>query len=212
LGVSIIILLLFHINNLLTSYELKISSLTKEVYELNEYVDELIDYIETTPPNIQKTNTIYKYNTVEKLDTVFIENKVDFYDIEPIRVVDFSVTDKEEGVYIHLHGYTKFMWNMDTADYDAVQTEITDKIINLNMAVDYSSLNNVLNLRLTNPSPNVNIMFVENGQLDLRRVYVADKSRWGVGITGGVGFVNSGFTPFIGVGISYQFMGISFRK
>jgi hypothetical protein len=209
---SFTIFLIFRLNNILNEYKREILNLNTEISELNEYVDELIDYIETTPPNIQKTNTIYKYNTVEKLDTVFIENKVDFYDIEPIRVVDFSVTDKEEGVYIHLHGYTKFMWNMDTADYDAVQTEITDKIINLNMSVNYSSLNNVLNLRLNNPSPDVNIMFVENGQLDLRRVYVADKSRWGVGITGGVGFVNSGFTPFIGVGISYQFMDISFRK
>jgi hypothetical protein len=198
---------------MLSEYRIEVSYLKNEVLELNEYIDDLIEYIEDIPTTPMIENKIvYRTITRSQVDTVLVETVIDFYDIEPIRVVDFSVTDKYEGVYINLHGYAKFMWNMYTADYDVVETEITNKIVNLNMAADYSVVNNNLNLRLFNQSPDVNIMYIENGQLDLRRVYTPDRNRWGVGITGGFGFVNSGFTPFIGVGISYQFMDISFKK
>lgn len=211
--ISLIIFLMFRLNNILSEYRSEVSYLKNEVLELNEYIDDLIEYIEDIPTTpIIENKIVYRTITRSQVDTVLVETVIDFYDIEPIRVVDFAVTDKYEGVYINLHGYAKFMWNMYTADYDVVETEITNKIVNLNMSANYSVLNNNLNLRLFNQSPDVNIMYIENGQLDLRRVYTPDRNRWGVGITGGFGFVNSGFTPFIGVGISYQFMDISFRK
>jgi hypothetical protein len=146
------------------------------------------------------------------VDTVFVQQKMDYYQIEPIQTVDFSLTDKQEGVYIQLDGYATFKWNMDTADYELAQSEITDKLINLNMFADYSIINNNLNLSLINPSSYVNIMYVENEVLNLKNEYVPEKRRWGIGVLGGVGLVNSGITPFVGVGITYQFTDFNFKK
>jgi hypothetical protein len=183
-----------------------------EITELNEYVDDLIEYIETIPDTIYIDNVVYRYKTSVKVDTVFVQQKMDYYQIEPIQTVDFSLIDKQEGVYIQLDGYVKFKWNMYTADYELAQSEITDKLINLNMFADYSIVNNNLNLSLSNPSSDVNIMYVENEVLNLKNEYVPEKRRWGIGVLGGVGLVNSGITPFIGVGITYQFTDFNFKK
>jgi hypothetical protein len=212
LGVSIIILLLFHTNNILTSYELKISSLTKEVYELNEYVDELIEYIENTPDTIVVESIVHKIRTVFRTDTVLVQTVIDYYDIDSTLIAPFSLVDKQMGAFIQLEGYSLLQWNVSERKYTLIKTTLTDKLINLNLLADYSVTGSDLSLRVSNSSTNVNITFIENQTLDLSRVHIAEKSRWGVGITGGVGFVNSGFTPFIGVGISYRFMDISFKR
>lgn len=209
---SLITFVIFRFNSILNEHKGEINYLKAEVLELNEYIDDLIDYIENEPDPIIEDKIVYKTLTRTLVDTVLVETVIDFYDIEPIRVVDFSITDKGEGFYTQLDGYAKFMWNMHKADYDVVETEITNKILNLNMSANYLVLNNNLNLKLNTQSPDVTIMYIENEILDLRRVYVPERNRWGIGITGGFGFVNSGFTPFIGVGATYQFMDISFKK
>lgn len=209
---SLITFIMFRLKNTLNEYKGEINYLKDEVVYLNEYIDDLIDYIESEPDSIIQDKIIYKTVTNIQVDTLLVETVVDFYDIEPTRVVDFSITDKGNGFYVQVGGYTKFVWNTYKADYDVVETKITNKILNLNMSAEYLIVNNNLNLRLTNESPIVNIMYIENEILDLRRVYVPDRNRWGIGITGGFGFVNSGFTPFMGVGITYQFMDISFKK
>jgi hypothetical protein len=210
--ISFLLIMSFHMNKVIDEYNSKIKELEFEISYLNEYIDDLIDYIENEPDPIIENKIVYKTLTRTLVDTVLVETVIDFYDIEPIRVVDFSITDKGEGFYTQLDGYAKFIWNMHKADYDVVETEITNKMLNLNMSANYLVLNNNLNLKLTTQSPDVNIMYIENEILDLRRVYVPDRNRWGIGITGGFGFVNSGFTPFIGVGITYQFTDISFKK
>lgn len=209
---SLITFVVFRLDNIIDEYKGEINHLKDEVLELNEYIDDLIDYIQNTPEPTTEDRIVYKITTHTQVDTILVETVIDFYEIEPRRVVEFSITDKSEGFYTQLNGYAEFVWNMHKADYDVVEAEITSKILNLNMSASYLLVNNNLKLSLTNQSPDVNIMYVENELLDLRRVYVPDRNRWGVGITGGIGFVNSGFTPFIGVGITYQFMDISFRK
>jgi len=212
LGVSIIILLLFHTNNILTSYELKISSLTKEVYELNEYVDELIEYIENTPDTIVVESIVHKIRTVFRTDTVLVQTVIDYYDIDSTLIAPFSLVDKQMGAFIQLEGYSLLQWNVSERKYTLIKTTLTDKLINLNLLADYSVTGSDLSLRVSNSSTNVNITFIENQTLDLSRVHIAEKSRWGLGIIGGMGLLNTGFTPFIGVGVSYQFVDISFKK
>jgi hypothetical protein len=46
----------------------------------------------------------------------------------------------------------------------------------------------------------------------MSKVHVAQRSSWGLGIVGGIGLINTGATPFIGVGVTYQFKDISFIK
>jgi hypothetical protein len=209
----ILILILFLINHYTINRHLHIIyQMDNEITELNEYVDDLIQYIETIPDTVYIDNIVYRYRTSVKVDTVFVQQKMDYYQIEPIRVIDFSITDKEEGVYIQLDGYVKFIWDMDIADYEVVQSEITDKMINLNMSAHYSIVNDNLNLILTNPSSDVNVVYIHNDQLSLRKVYVPERNRWGFGVLGGVGLVNSGITPFVGVGITYQFTDFNFKK
>jgi hypothetical protein len=55
-------------------------------------------------------------------------------------------------------------------------------------------------------------MYVENEVLNLKNEYVPEKRRWGIGVLGGIGLVNSGITPFVGVGITYQFTDFNFKK
>jgi hypothetical protein len=212
LSVSITILLLFHINNILNSYQLQINSLNKEVYELNEYIDELIDYIESTPDTVVVESFVHKTRTVFRTDTVLVQTVIDYYDIDSTLIAPFSLVDKQMGAFIQLEGYSLFEWNVPERKYTLIETTITDKLINLNLSADYSVTGSDLSLRVSNSSTNVNITFIENQTLDLSRVHIPEKSRWGLGIVGGMGLLNTGFTPFIGVGVSYQFVDISFKK
>ena len=111
-----------------------------------------------------------------------------------------------------MHVEKVFRWNLDTKKYELTYSEITDKIVNLNLAANYTIDNSLLDLRLSSRSSDINITYIENQTLDLSRVHTAKRSRWGLGIVGGIGLVNSGFTPFVGVGVTYQFKEIELKK
>lgn len=210
--VSIIILFIWTTKNNNISYINTINEFKKENVELNEYIDDLIEYIETTPDTIYVDKIIYKSIIKERIDTIFIQEKIDYYDIDTTLTSNFKVVDKEFDSFIQLNGYVVFRWNLDTKKYELTYSEITDKIVNLNLAANYTIDNSLLDLRLSSRSSDINITYIENQTLDLSRVHTAKRSRWGLGIVGGIGLVNSGFTPFVGVGVTYQFKEIELKK
>ncbi len=211
-GISVIVLVLFYVNRMFKSYQLEINLLTQEVSELNQYADDLIEYIESIPDTVVVNSISYQTRTILKVDTVLVETVVDYYDIDSTITAPFSVVDKQVGAFIKLEGYSVFEWNIPKRKYMLVETTLTDKLINLNLLADYLVTGSDLDLRITNPSTQVNITYIENQTLDLSRVHTAKRSRWGLGIVGGIGLVNSGFTPFVGVGVTYQFKEIELKK
>lgn len=211
-SISVVILLLFYVNRMFKSYQLEINLLTQEVSELNEYTDDLIEYIESIPDTVVVESISYQTRTVLRVDTVLVETVIDYYDIDSTITSPFSVVDKQVGAFIKLEGYSVFEWNIPKRKYILVQTTLTDKLINLNLSADYLVTGSNLDLRITNSSTQVNITYIENQTLDLSRVHTAKRSRWGLGIVGGIGLVNSGFTPFVGVGVTYQFKEIKVKK
>lgn len=209
--ISSVSILTFYVSRLIDRYESKIEELEFEIVYLNEYIDDLIEYIENEPEPIVKTIT----RTVEvvKVDSFFVKEVIDYYDINPVELVEFSITDRTSESHIRLNGYVRFEWDMNNRRYNLIGSEITDKLINLNVKAIYSIRNNnELNLQIPTNTSNINITYIENQTLDLRTVYKPDKNRWGVGVIGGVGFINEGFTPFIGVGVTYTFTELSFRR
>jgi hypothetical protein len=194
------------------SYQLEINLLTQEVSELNQYADDLIEYIESIPDTVVVKSISYQTRTILKVDTVLVETVVDYYDIDSTITAPFSVVDKQVGAFIKLDGYSVFEWNIPKRKYMLVETTLTDKLINLNLLADYLVTGSDLDLRITNPSTQVNITYIENQTLDLSRVHTAKRSRWGLGIVGGIGLVNNGFTPFVGVGVTYQLKEIELKK
>lgn len=211
-GISVVVLLLFYVNRMFKSYQLEINLLTQEVSELNQYADDLIEYIESIPDTVVVESISYQTRTVLRVDTVLVETVVDYYDIDSTITAPFSVVDKQVGAFIKLEGYSVFEWNIPKRKYILVETTLTDKLINLNLLADYLVTGSDLDLRITNSSTQVNITYIENQTLDLSRVHTAKRSRWGLGIVGGIGLVNSGFTPFVGVGVTYQFKEIELKK
>lgn len=211
-GISVVVLLLFYVNRMFKSYQLEINLLTQEVSELNEYTDDLIEYIESIPDTVVVESISYQTRTVLRVDTVLVETVIDYYDIDSTITSPFSVVDKQVGAFIKLEGYSVFEWNIPKRKYILVETTLTDKLINLNLLADYLVTGSNLDLRITNSSTQVNITYIENQTLDLSRVHTAKRSRWGLGIVGGIGLVNSGFTPFVGIGVTYQFKEIEVKK
>lgn len=211
-GISVVVLLLFYVNRMFKSYQLEINLLTQEVSELNQYADDLIEYIESIPDTVVVESISYQTRTVLRVDTVLVERVIDYYDIDSTITAPFSVVDKQVGAFIKLEGYSVFEWNIPKRKYILVETTLTDKLINLNLLADYLVTGSDLDLRITNSSTQVNITYIENQTLDLSRVHTAKRSRWGLGIVGGIGLVNSGFTPFVGVGVTYQFKEIELKK
>lgn len=211
-SISVVILLLFYVNRMFKSYQLEINLLTQEVSELNEYTDDLIEYIESIPDTVVVESISYQTRTVLRVDTVLVETVIDYYDIDSTITSPFSVVDKQVGAFIKLEGYSVFEWNIPKRKYILVETTLTDKLINLNLLADYLVTGSNLDLRITNSSTQVNITYIENQTLDLSRVHTAKRSRWGLGIVGGIGLVNSGFTPFVGIGVTYQFKEIEVKK
>lgn len=211
-SVSVIVLLLFYGNNIFNSYQLKINSLTQEVYELNNYIHDLVEYIENTPDTVIVESISYQTRTVLRVDTVLVEKVVDYYSVDSTLTAPFSLVDKKMGTFVKLEGYSIFEWNMAKRKYVLTETILTNKLINLNLSVNYLVTRSNLDLLISSSSTEVSIMHIENRSLDLSRVYIAEKSRWGLGVVGGVGLLNTGFTPFIGVGVTYQFMDLSFKK
>ena len=209
---SFIIFLTFRLNNILNEYKREILNLNTEISELNQYADDLIEYIESIPDTVVVKSISYQTRTILKVDTVLVETVVDYYDIDSTITAPFSVVDKQVGAFIKLDGYSVFEWNIPKRKYILVETTLTDKLINLNLLADYLVTGSDLDLRITNPSTQVNITYIENQTLDLSRVHTAKRSRWGLGIVGGIGLVNSDFTPFVGVGVTYQFKEIELKK
>lgn len=195
-----------------TAYINTINELKNQNTELNEYIDDLIEYIESYPDTIYIDNIIYKDIVKERTDTIFIREQMDYYDIDSTLVINFKLIDKEFDSFIQLNGYAEFEWNMDVKKYELNYSEITDKTINLNLSADYNVTNSLLEFNLSSRSPNVNITYLENNELNLNKVHTSKRKPWGLGIVGGIGLINSGVTPFVGIGITYQFKEIDFKK
>lgn len=211
-SLSVVVILCFHLNNVFTNYETKILGLNKEVLELNEYIDDLTEYIQNTPDTVVIPSPQPKTRTIVKGDTIRIVVEVDPYQIDSTLTVPFDLVDKQAGSFVQLKGYTIMKWSVRQRKYELVETVFTHKLINLNVTADYAVEGSNLNLNLLNSSALVNITYIDNNLLDLSKVHVAERSRWGFGVVGGLGLVNTGVTPFLGVGITYQFKDISFIK
>ena len=166
-GISVVVLLLFYVNRMFKSYQLEINLLTQEVSELNQYADDLIEYIESIPDTVVVESISYQTRTVLRVGTVLVETVVDYYDIDSTIIAPFSVVDKQVGAFIKLEGYSVFEWNIPKRKYILVETTLTDKLINLNLLADYLVTGSDLDLRITNSSTQVNITYIENQTLDL---------------------------------------------
>ena len=212
LPLCMLVLLSFYVNNVFTSYEIKIKGLNEQITELNYYIDDLTEYITNTPDTIIVRTPTPKARTIVKVDTVFIPTAVDYYDIDSTITAPFTVVDKQAGAYIQLEGYSRFKWSIAERKYKLIETELTNKLVNLNLTADYAVAGSNLTLAIFNSSTQVNITNIQNNTLDMSKVHVAQRSRWGLGIVGGIGLINTGATPFIGVGVTYQFKDISFIK
>ena len=207
-----LVLLSFHVNNIFISYQTRIKILNEQITELNYYIDDLTEYITNTPDTIIIRTPTPKARTIIKVDTVFLPTAVDYYDIDSTLTAPFTLVDKQAGAYIQLEGYSRFKWSIAERKYKLIETELTNKLVNLNLTADYAVTGSNLTLAISNSSTQVNITHIQNSTLDMSKVHLAERSRWGLGIVGGLGFLNTGVTPFIGVGVTYQFKDISFTK
>jgi len=207
-----LVLLSFHVNNIFISYQTRIKILNEQITELNYYIDDLTEYITNTPDTVIVRTPTPKARTIVKVDTVFIPTAVDYYNIDSTITAPFTVVDKQAGAYIQLEGYSRFKWSIAERKYKLIETELTNKLVNLNLTADYAVTGSNLTLAISNSSTQVNITHIQNSTLDMSKVHLAERSRWGLGIVGGLGFLNTGVTPFIGVGVTYQFKDISFTK
>ncbi len=184
----------------------------EQIKELNSYIDDLIHYIQTIPDTVLVETIKLETEYIVRVDTVEVIREVGYNNIEPILTYTFDVTDKEEDMFFNATGDIILEWDTNSQKYKITDSYISSKTLNLNLSTDYSVQGSIMRMGVDSRSSNVNISYLSNDVIDLSKVHVAETSRWGTGVVGGVGLVNTGFTPFIGMGVFYKFSDLNFKK
>lgn len=145
--------------------------------------------------------------TVVEKDTVTVtpdgRNIMDSYDLLFNEVVRFN------GGAFRIEGISSFKWDyMNNKPYDE-QLNIEDFKININLTTRLKPIPTGFEIEVLPMAPFVDITGLNNNLLTGKEFIRKVPSKVSFGLHAGYGLTSDGFTPFVGVGVTYNFIDLT---
>lgn len=206
---------IYNKNNIIHQQQLLIESLQDSIQVMESdilYAIDLIDNLEDRRDSIKVQLEEEKLKKqIERIvvqqDTIVVtpdgRNIEEGYEI-PIRQDEWLTG----GVY-RLDGTLRFKWDyMNNRPYEPKFT-VDDVLINLNVRVKLEEVTTGYEVEVTSPSKFVKVTWAENNLLKAEEFVRRAPSKVSFGIHSGFGLTNQGFTPYIGIGVTYNFVDLT---
>ena len=145
--------------------------------------------------------------TVVEKDTVRVtpdgRNIMDSYDLLFNEVVRFN------GGAFRIEGISSFKWDyMNNKPYDE-QLNIEDFKVNINLTTRLKPIPTGFEIEVLPMAPFVDITGLNNNLLTGKEFIRKVPSKVSFGLHAGYGLTSDGFTPFVGVGVTYNFIDLT---
>ena len=145
--------------------------------------------------------------TVVEKDTVTVtpdgRNIMDSYDLLFNEVVRFN------GGAFRIEGISSFKWDyMNNKPYDE-QLNIEDFKVNINLTTRLKPIPTGFEIEVLPMAPFVNITGLNDNLLTGKEFVRKVPSKVSFGLHAGYGLTSDGFTPFVGVGVTYNFIDLT---
>ena len=145
--------------------------------------------------------------TVVEKDTVMVtpdgRNIMDSYDLLFNEVVRFN------GGAFRIEGISSFKWDyMNNKPYDE-QLNIEDFKVNINLTTRLKPIPTGFEIEVLPMAPFVDITGLNNNIITGREFIRKVPSKVSFGLHAGYGLTSDGFTPFVGVGVTYNFIDLT---
>lgn len=172
-----------------------------ELLKMNNELANEIKNLKDNPLVITKVKTEFR------LDTLYMESDtiIQYIDtLKNIRTYDLAWHYNKEQQYFSIAGVTQV-----ESDFSSFQTRIDNLTVNQEMTMDIIDDGNKLEVITKSDNPYINVIGMQSVMIDPRESKTLKKyfkqKRWGIGPQIGVGIdKNLKFTPYIGVGVSYN--------
>lgn len=156
---------------------------------------------------VVERNKKRKVITVVEKDTVKVtpdgRNVLANYDLLFNEVVRFN------GGAFRIEGISSFKWDyINNKPYDDVLT-IEDFKVNINLTTRLKERSDGYEIEVLPMAPFVDITGINNNLLTGQEFIKKVPSRVSFGIHAGYGLTSDGFTPFVGVGVTYNFIDLT---
>ena len=145
--------------------------------------------------------------TVVEKDTVMVtpdgRNIMDSYDLLFNEVVRFN------GGAFRIEGISSFKWDyMNNKPYDE-QLNIEDFKVNINLTTRLKPIPTGFEIEVLPMAPFVDITGLTNNLLTGKEFIRKVPSKVSFGLHAGYGLTSGGFTPFVGIGVTYNFIDLT---
>lgn len=173
---------------------------------------DLIEYFEHQKDSVEDLLTVERrkkrqVRTVVEKDTIRVtpdgRNVLDNYDLLFNEVVRFN------GGAFELQGTSTFKWDyLNNRPYDE-ELNIEDFRVNLNVTTRLKPISTGYEIEVIPLDRFVNITGINNNLLTGKEFIRKVPSKVSFGIHAGYGLTSKGFTPFVGVGVTYNFIDLT---
>ena len=145
--------------------------------------------------------------TVVEKDTVTVNtdgrNIMDIYDLLFNQVVRFN------GGAFRIEGISSFKWDyINNKPYDE-QLNIEDFKVNINLTTRLKPIPTGFEIEVLPMAPFVDITGLNNNLLTGKEFIRKVPSKVSFGLHAGYGLTSDGFTPFVGIGVTYNFIDLT---
>ena len=145
--------------------------------------------------------------TVVEKDTVMVtpdgKNIMDSYDLLFNEVVRFN------GGAFRIEGISSFKWDyINNKPYDE-QLNIEDFKVNINLTTRLKPIPTGFEIEVLPMAPFVDITGLNNNLLTGKEFIRKVPSKVSFGLHAGYGLTSDGFTPFVGIGVTYNFIDLT---
>ena len=198
--------------DILVEYALELEAAIEQAQQTIDELTLLIDSLNTLPPVIVKS-PVYIDKVVERVVRDTVEVNSSGVRTDTTYQIDFKLLDKYVDSYFETEGITSFKWDYVKNEPYGISSTLLNSRISLNLSTEFTvedikDEEQELTIEVLTSSPNVTISHVHNPSIVLDDVHKPRPYRWGFGVIGGYGYSNQGLSPYIGVGITYTFIGL----
>lgn len=190
-------------------YEDETGKVGAEKLSLQTSLNQLKTLNQTLYNELQKekgnVKVVTKTEYVVKTDTLVLDSSVDF--TEDTYKLSFKNETTNPGGYRILSGYTSFKWDQENNMPFSGTTTITDDVLSMKLVTGVREEDGKLTIFIKTDYPGVKFSNIEGAVLDNSMLNTDSKaSRFTLGIQAGYGLTSSGFSPYIGAGVTYKLL------
>ena len=197
---------------LLQEQQLIVSHLQDSLRLMEEDIFFAIDIIEDLEQQKDSVQTLLNKERRKKQQVITVRDTIMVTpDGRNIREAYKNIVDQveyfDEGVF-EIEGMTSFKWDyMNNKPYENTFT-IENFKLNLNVTTRLIPTNQGFEIDVITSSPSVNITKIYNNVLREEDFVKKVPTKLSIGIHGGYGLTNQGLTPYLGVGVTYNFIDV----